>query len=224
MSVTSLTSPSQAASPLNRMTANLEKNGLSADTATEISSEISAVVKDAKVNTAEAPDKESIRAAIDEKIASDVKAGTLTQDQADAVTKTLDAMDAQSQNGGPGKASGGTPPAGTPPPGGGTPPAGGGGGGGGGGSSGSSETVVSTTSTTSGNVTTTVTTYGDGSKKTSTSYGTSASSSADSNSNSAMQTLKDMLSSNSSLSSTDQAKASDYLTGLLSGGLVNTTA
>lgn len=205
MSISAISAQLQPQSALrDKMTSALEANGLSADTAKSVSSEIGTIVQSASTSGSAAPDKTTIRAAIDTQIKADVASGKLTQDQANAVTKTLDTMDAQQSGAG----SSSSPPSGAP-------PSGGGGGGSAAGSS-SSKTVVSTSSTTSGDKTTTITTYSDGSTSTTVSYLPTA--------KSAIQSATDLLGSNQSLDAKDRSTAASYLTALLSKGLVDTKA
>jgi len=206
MSISAISAQLQPQSALrDKMTSALEANGLSADTAKSVSSEIGTIVQSASTSGSAAPDKTTIRAAIDTQIKADVASGKLTQDQANAVTKTLDTMDAQQSGAG---SSSSSPPSGAP-------PSGGGGGGSAAGSS-SSKTVVSTSSTTSGDKTTTITTYSDGSTSTTVSYLPTA--------KSAIQSATDLLGSNQSLDAKDRSTAASYLTALLSKGLVDTKA
>jgi len=201
----------------NRLLSDLEKNGLSDATASTVSSQIESVVQSAKSSGSGKPDPTSVREAINQKLSEDVQNGTITQDEADKVTSTLDQFEAQMKQGGG---------AGGPPPGGGAPPAGGGGDASSSSSSSSSSstTVVSTTSTTSAaGVTTTTTTYADGSKNTSTSYNasdaTTSSSSSSSSNKSVADILKEMLSN-----STQDSNTTNYLAKMLGSGLIDTSA
>ncbi|CAA7612241.1 putative Suppressor protein SRP40 [Candidatus Terasakiella magnetica] len=214
MSITGISSQSQHISPQARLLGDLEKNGLSADKAAQVSSEIETAVKSvASASGSDRPNPTDVRAAIEKQLKADVQNGKITASDADTIRTTLDKFEQQMGQGAP---------AGGPPPGGGQPPTGGsgsGGGGGGGSASGTSTdstSVVSTTSSTSADgVTTTVTTYADGTKTTKTTRGAA--------NKSAVQSLQDILNA-SSQDGTDSKATSDYLTKLLTSGLVNTTA
>ena len=217
MSVSALTSQSSTQSQQSLLTKDLQKNGLSVSTANTISSQIETVVN--TVTSGASPTSSTptdVRAAIDAQIKTDVSNGTLTQDQADAVTKTLNAMDAQqAAQGSPpqqgGSASGGaggsqSAPAGRASGGGGTSS-----------SSSASKTVKDETSTTSASgVITTVITYTDGTTSTQVTYGSPQQSS--------LGTMQSLLKSATSETGADHTKTSMYLTSLLTGGLVDTTA
>lgn len=107
MSISSIGGQSQPPSMLAKLAADLQKSGLSSDKASTISSEIDSVVKSAISNSSGKPDRASIREAIDKQIKSDVESGELTQDEADAVTKTLETLDKQTS-----QRAGGPPPGG----------------------------------------------------------------------------------------------------------------
>ncbi|MGE5506808.1 MAG: hypothetical protein ACM31L_20470 [Actinomycetota bacterium] len=208
MAITSLGAPPPGAR--DRLLADLQNSGLSADKAKLVQSDIESAVDQAKdASAGSRPDRASVRDAIDKKLTADVSAGKLTSQEADQVRQTLDQIDQRMAAGGP-------------PPGG-PPPGGAGGGGGGAGASqdsSSSKTEVSRTSTTSGNVTTIVITYSDGSKETKTVYGGAAA--ATSNASGADQLLA-ML---NDTSATDQTKArlAEYLKSLMGGNLLDIQA
>jgi hypothetical protein len=212
----------QAQSIQSRLLSDLEKNGLSAEAATTVSADIDTAVKSVTGSSSGKPDVASVRQAIDAKLADDVKSGTITQDEADKVTATLNQFEAQMKQGA--SASRGAPPSGG---GGGAPPAGGGGGGGGGGGSSGSSTEVTdvTTSTSSSGVVTKTTTYADGHKSVTTSVDPSAKAASGSkqsqsaSNQSTLETLQTLLKS-----STQDSKTSDYLTKLLTSGLIDTSA
>lgn len=211
MSVTGVSSQSQHVSPQARLLGDLEKNGLSADKAAQVSSEIETAVKSvASASGSGRPNPTDVRAAIEKQLKADVQSGKITESDADTIRTTLDKFEQQMGQGAP---------AGGPPPGGGQPPAASGGSGGGGSASGTSSdstAVVSTTSSTSADgTTTTVTTYADGTKTTKTTHGAA--------NKSTVQSLQDILKA-SSQDGTDSKATSDYLTKLLTSGLVNTTA
>lgn len=206
MSISALGNQLLLQSPQNRLAADLEKNGLSPTTAAAVSKEIDAAVQSSSTDSSGRPDRTSVRANIDAKIKADVQSGTLTQEQADMVTKTLDAMDQKlSQQGGP--------PAGGPPVGG--PPPGGGDQGGGESSSSSSKTEISESSVVSGGMKTTTVVYSDGSTETTTTYVGLESS---------LDTAQSLLKSGDNGNSEDAKKASAYLSNLLGLGLVDTQA
>jgi len=107
-----------ATSPQARLLADLQKNGLSSDSASSVASEIDSVVQSlhSQSGSSTPTDPATVREAIESRIKSDVESGTLTQDQADAVTKTLDQLDQQMAKSGPPPGGAGGPPPGGPPP------------------------------------------------------------------------------------------------------------
>lgn len=193
----------------------LQKNGLSSDKAQQVSSEINDVISKKIASSSGSVDQKSVRSAIDAQIKSDVDSGTLTQDQANAVTKTLDSIEKQ--------AAGHTPPAGGPP--GGAPSSSGSSsdsnpssqgqssGGSGSKSSSSSKTETDRTTTIKGNIKTIVITYSDNSKETKTSYVA--------NGDNTSTTIKDLVAAaNKDASAKDQSAAADYLANTLQNGFV----
>ncbi|RAU22771.1 hypothetical protein CU669_05110 [Paramagnetospirillum kuznetsovii] len=191
----------QRQSPQAMMLSNLESNGLSADKANAISKEIDSVVKATMSSSASDSAKASpsdVRAAIEAKLKEDIESGEITEEDATTIRTTLDQFESQMAKG-----HGGGPPPG-PPPGGGADSQS---------ASSDSKTVKSTTSTTTNGITTTVTTYSDGSTSSSVSFDTSGQSS--------IQTLQDLL---KALSGDNAANSSNYLSKMLSSGLVDTSA
>ncbi len=157
----------------------LEANGLSADKAKLVGSDLAAAVKSAALEMGStATTSASVRAALDAKIAADVASGKLTQGDAAVVKKTLDGIDGQS--GGSGITSQAAPAAAASADAAGSAAAAGGqgrgdgDGGGGGGGGGSSKTERSETVTVVGSTKTTVITYTDDTTSTSTTTATDA--------------------------------------------------
>ncbi len=202
------------------LVSNLEKNGLSADTATQVGSELDSVIKSAISSGSGKPDRSAIQSAVAKQLADDVQSGKITQDEANTIQSTLSQMQQQHAGG---------PPPGGPPPGGDTDAAASGSGGSSGasGASGTSSnaTVTSVQSTTTGGTTTTVTTYSDGTKTTTTTAATGADNSADSASKTAAQTLQDLLKQAQQNGNGNISQSTlDYASKLLSSAFVDTTA
>lgn len=86
--------------------ADLKKNGLTSDVATQVESEIKSVFE-SQASSGARPSPTDVRAAIEAKLKQDVSSGSLTQDQADSVVKALDEFESQiRQSGGPGGSRG----------------------------------------------------------------------------------------------------------------------
>jgi hypothetical protein len=157
-------------SSTNPMLARLQAQGLSSDKASLVASDMEAAVKEVTgkggggkdgASAGAAPDKLTVRAALDKRIASDVAAGKLSESDAAEVKKALDEVDGKPQaaagddgepaSEAPGKAGGG--------------PRGGGGGGAG---ASAQKTERSRTVTVAGAIKTTTITYTDGTSETTT--------------------------------------------------------
>lgn len=220
MSISSVGSFQPQNSPTAHLTKDLENNGLGEKAAETVSSQIDSIVGSA-LSDGGTPDKTKIKDAINQQLKTDVANGTLTQDQANAVSATLDKLDQQKPTG--------TPPAGVQAPGGvqsgqeGGSSKGGGAKGGASGSSSSNKTEVSRSTVKEGSQKVTTITYSDKSKETKTSYDFTSSDTTDSKS-STLNNLKDLINSNSNLSSDDKAKTINYLNNLALNGVIKTTA
>ena len=80
----------------NPLLKQLEANGLSADKAKLVATDLAAATATTAGNTGTVTSSVSVRAALDTRIAADVSSGKLSKDDAAAVKKTLDQVDAQS--------------------------------------------------------------------------------------------------------------------------------
>jgi hypothetical protein len=149
----------------NPLLAQLQAQGLSSAKASLVASDMDAAAKEVVgkdgAGAGSAPDKQSVRVALDKRIASDVAAGKLSESDAAEVKKALDEIDGKSPAaaGGDGEATSDA-----------TAKAGGGprGGGGGGAGGGTQKTERSRTVTVAGAIKTTTITYTDGTSETTT--------------------------------------------------------
>jgi hypothetical protein len=133
----------------------LQANGLSSQQAQTVASDLKDSIESVAQSSGSKPDRAAVRAAVEQRLASDVSSGKLTQAQADAVTKTLDKFAAKAGDG-----AGGVQGAG------GAGHAHGAGGKHGGGAP--AKTELSSVVTVTGNIQTTTITYTDGSTETET--------------------------------------------------------
>lgn len=144
----------------------LEAKGLSESKAKLVQSDLDASLQSATGLSGAKPDIASVRGVLDQKIASDVASGALTQEDATAISNTLDDMQGSSA-GGSAASGAATTTAGAAPSSGGAGAAGGGGGGGS-----ETKTELSRVVVVTGAIKTTTITYTDGTTTTETSAST----------------------------------------------------
>ena len=157
-----------------QLVSQLTSNGLTAEKASLVATEATAAFQSAGNMRPGPAHKETVKAALEQRISADVASGKLSAEDAKAVYKTFEELDPAKQNGGQGPdGAGGPPPGGPggPPPGGGTggPPPGGsakGASGSGQDSSSTNKTTVSETTTIIGEIEFTKVVYSDGTTET----------------------------------------------------------
>ena len=119
MTIASVTQGVRPQSLQETLTTSLQGKGVSAEKSASIGSELESVARSTMSAGSGPADPASVRAALEEKLSSDVESGTLTAEEADQVRAALDEFEAQRAANRPA----GPPPGGA----GGPPPAGGGG-------------------------------------------------------------------------------------------------